>query len=201
MYHNTPPRGGLSPHEYLTEAQMTVLRDYVRGLAEKRKSKRAWTDHVLIEVMLLSGLRASEVCALTLADLPCRHGKPAIEVRHGKGNIRRTVDISTRLVETLAAYVGRYRADAGDDDPLFTDCYGKALAYRTLYGKIRRHGERCGLKLHPHMTRSSFATRFYHIKQDIVGLKQQLGHKSIQTTLIYTATDPQDLREQVEKMC
>jgi site-specific recombinase XerD len=70
---------------------------------------------MLIELMLETGLRAEEVCSLQLRDMPAHHGKDVILVRHGKGDIMRTVNVKPSLKVKIAEYIRlcRQRAKPG----------------------------------------------------------------------------------------
>jgi len=192
-------RGGLAPDKYLTESQMATLRAHAAKQAATLKSRRAQTDYVIVETLCLSGLRAAELCALQIRDLPCRHGKHVLMVRNGKGSVSRPVDVSPQLAETIKAYVDRYRAGAADDEPLFLGCHGKPLAYRVLYSKIVRLGTGAGLAIAPHRLRHSYATDAWRKSKDLRWLQDQLGHADPRTTAIYTKTGD-ELRRQYAAM-
>jgi hypothetical protein len=51
---------------------------------------------------------------------------------------------------------------------------------------VKKVGHRAGVDVHAHALRAAFAT-FYLEKNpnDIVGLKELMGHRSIQTTMVY----------------
>ena len=97
-------RGGLAPDKYLSEAQLKKLRQYVKDkadIARMRGGSRGVIDELIVELLVNTGLRASELCGLNIGDLPVKHGKDCIWVRDGKGNVSRTVDISDKLKKRL----------------------------------------------------------------------------------------------------
>lgn len=51
-----------------------------------------------------------------------------------------------------------------------------------------------------HALRHSFATRYHKANNDVPKLKDQLGHSSLQTTMIYTHLSDDDLKKAVNKM-
>ena len=55
-------------------------------------------------------------------------------------------------------------------------------------------------KVFPHNLRHLFARMFYAIEQDIVKLADILGHSSINTTRIYTASSGREHQEKIEKL-
>ena len=75
---NRKTRGGLAPDKYLSDIQLKKLRQYVKDMADlarQRGSERAIIDELVIELLVNTGLRASELCDLNLEDLPVSHGK------------------------------------------------------------------------------------------------------------------------------
>jgi len=191
-------RGALDPHDYLTEEQTKTLREYVRAQALGRKSRRAVTDYLIVETLILSGLRASELCALRIGDLPCAHGKQALFVANGKGRISRAVDIRKWLCDRITEYVSEFRPGAGPDEYLFIGAHGRRLDYHVLYDKVERIGRAVGIDLWPHKFRHTFATRLHNAGKDLRFVQDQLGHRSPNTTARYAKTNDAERRRQIE---
>jgi len=204
MQHHAPP-AALDPEMYLSADQLAQLREYARAQSDQYKSLRARTDHLIVEILALAGLRAAEVCGLRIADLPVTHRKPCLIVRAGKGSKgkgpkRRSVDISKHLSDLIEVYCRQYRPDAGPHDPLFLGCHGKPLNYRVLYNKVRRLGSACGLQVYPHMLRHSAAVAMYALEHDLLWVQRQLGHSDPRTTTIYAQTTDPAARRQADRM-
>nr|WP_237709749.1 tyrosine-type recombinase/integrase [Paenibacillus polymyxa]URJ57846.1 tyrosine-type recombinase/integrase [Paenibacillus polymyxa]URJ72350.1 tyrosine-type recombinase/integrase [Paenibacillus polymyxa] len=51
-----------------------------------------------------------------------------------------------------------------------------------------------------HFLRHSFATRYHLENNNVPRLKNQLGHSSIQTTMIYTHLSDEEMRTAVNNM-
>lgn len=185
-------RGGLSPDKYLSEEQWQALQACLSN-----GSRREATDKLIVELLCYSGLRASELCALNLGDLPQAHGKPCLWVRDGKGNVARVVDIPESLVKSIQHYVERYQLTTG---PLLQNCYGERIIYRTVYEKIKRLGRQAGFRLHPHMLRHTYLTRLYNVEHDLRFVQDQAGHADPATTAIYAKTNNAARRRQVEQL-
>jgi site-specific recombinase XerC len=195
-------RGGLPPEKYLEPEQLAAFREYVRARAQKRKSRLAHTDEIIVEILAGSGLRAEELCALTIRDVPIDYNTPDIHVRDGKGNVSRTVNISTALRDRIREYTAAYRAGAPPTAPLIESRTGKAMAYRTLHHKIRLLGEEAKLpkRLKPHALRHSYAVLAYQKTSDLLWLKDQLGHARVETTTIYAKTASRQRRANAEAL-
>jgi site-specific recombinase XerD len=191
-------RGGLAPDKYLSREQIQQLREYL-SQAKARGGRRAAINEMIIDVMLNSGLRAGELCALQMQDLPLCHGKPCIFVQRGKGAISRTIDINSALSERIKVFVKRYRPNAKPKSCLFLNENQKPFAYRSLYSKVRIIGQSAGLEnLRPHMLRHSYATWLYRQCKDLLMLQDSLGHSDPATTAVYAKTLPEERRKIVE---
>jgi len=204
MARRTKRRGGLQPDKYLSETQLKKLRQHVKDvadLARQRGSMRGIIDELVIELLVNTGLRASELCDLNIGDLPMAHGKDVVWVRDGKGNVARTVDIPESLRERLERFVKLYRKDASPDEPLLVSAKGGRMIYRSIYEKIKKLGRQSGVgKLHPHMLRHTYGTRLYNVDQDLRFVQDQLGHASPNTTAIYAKTNAPARRRQLEAL-
>lgn len=204
MARRTKQRGGLQPDKYLSEAQLKRLRQYVKDMADlarQRGSTRAIIDELVIELLVNTGLRASELCDLNIGDLPMTHGKDAVWVRDGKGNVARTVEVPESVQKRLERFVKLYRGQAGPDEPLLVSTKGKRVIYRSIYEKIRKLGRQAGIgKLHPHILRHTYGTRLYNVEQDLRFVQDQLGHASPNTTAIYAKTNAPARRRQIDAL-
>ena len=204
MARRTKQRGGLQPDKYLAEAQLRRLRQYVKDMADlarQRGSMRAVIDELVIELLVNTGLRASELCDLNIGDLPMTHGKDAVWVRDGKGSVARTVETPESVQKRLERFVKLYRPSAGPDEPLLVSAKGSRMIYRSIYEKIRKLGRLSGIgKLHPHMLRHTYGTRLYNVEQDLRFVQDQLGHASPTTTAIYAKTNAKARRRQIEAL-
>ena len=197
-------RGGLAPDKYLSEAQLRILRQYVKDkadLARMRGGSRGVFDELIVELLVNTGLRASELCNLNIGDLPIKHGKDCIWVRDSKGKVSRVVDISEKLKKRLERFVKLYRKRAKANSPLLVSERGKRIIYRSIYAKIKRIGEQAGTgKLHPHMLRHTYLTRLYNLEHDLRFVQDQAGHASPTTTAIYAKTNNTARKRQVEAL-
>lgn len=143
-------------------------------------------------VLVGTGLRASELCALQVRDIAVGKGKQQIDVRKGKGNKARTIFIDKHtaklLVDHIAAKPKPYRKARYS---VFLNSWKKPLNYQALYRRIQKMRDILGdEQLHAHGLRHTFATILYGYQKDIKAVKDQLGHSSIATTDIYAKSLP-----------
>jgi site-specific recombinase XerD len=190
--------GGLSPNKFLSLEQVKQLRTYLAE-ARSRGGRRAAINEAIVDVLLNSGLRAAELLSLQMRDLPHCHGKLILDVREGKGCVRRSVQISSTLAKRIEQFVKRYRKNSKPSSALFVNEQGSKLSYRSLYSRIRIIGRAAGLnRLTPHMLRHSYGMAWYSATKDLFSLQDQLGHADPRTTHIYARTTDEKMRQQVE---
>ena len=164
--------------------------------AAKSKGVREWA---MIVLAYKHGMRASEVCNLRLDDIDMKNG--SIVVERLKGSLRTTQAVTEHRGEPLLNELKALREwlrERGDDgsDYLFTSQKGGRLDRSQFFPSIsRRLLDQAGLpaaKQHPHALKHSIASHLVSANVNLALVKQQLGHKSINSTMRYVAiTDQQ----------
>jgi len=191
-------RGGLPPDRYLSREQVPQLRKHL-DQAKTHGGCRATINSAIVDVMLNTGLRAAELCQLQMRDLPHCHGKLIVDVKEGKGCVRRSVQISSTLADRIKLFVKQYRGGAKPRSYLFVNEQGGPLSYQSLYSRIKIIGRAADIgRLTPHMLRHTYGTAWYNKTKDLFGLQDQLGHADPRTTHIYAKTSDEQMRRQVE---
>ena len=158
---------------------------------------RSLRDRALLELFYSSGLRVSELAGVTLQQLDLEQGFLRV---FGKGSKERVVPIGGRACEAIAAYLtaGRPQAvKARTGSQLFLSNRGTALSRVMLWMIVKKYAKRAGItrNVKPHALRHSFATHLLTGGADLRAIQEMLGHASIATTQIYTAVEPQRLRD------
>lgn len=145
-------------------------------------------DFAMIWTLLDCGLRASELCHLTLQDAHLDQGYLKVL---GKGNKERLVPIGQRCQASLMRWRDRYRpAFAAIDTPyMFLNSNGYMMTVNALKLVLARAAARAGVaRAHLHLLRHTFATN-YLVKEvgDPLRLQQILGHSSLEMVRRYVA--------------
>jgi integrase/recombinase XerD len=158
-------------------------------------------DRAMLELFYSSGLRISELCALSLQQIDLEHGFVRV---FGKGSKERVVPLGEKARDAVQAYLvsGRPRLvkpRTGSD--LFLSERGKAISRKTLWVIVKKYAARAGLEkpVKPHLLRHSFATHLLGGGADLRAIQEMLGHASIGTTQIYTAVESSRLLDQHAK--
>lgn len=187
--HDRIQEAGLPHGECLSETQLEILLRYVKNQANEARRKgatRAIINELIVELILHTGLRASELCNLNIGDLPESHGENTIWVRDTTDNVARKVDIESETARSLNKFVKLYRLSAKLEDPLFVSERGGRLPYMSLYSKLKIIGQKAGIgKLHPEMLRQTYLVRLYNATQDLRLVQLQAGHVHSASTARY----------------
>ncbi len=211
---NRQPKTHLTPTDRLNDEELNRLLTYVCGRADKSRAKgekmsRPITDEMLVLLLLGSGLRASEVVGLRIADLPCSHGKNEIFVARGKGGRSRSIGISPLLSEQIKQYVEAFAVKRAPKTQFLRNERSGPLGYQSLYLKIRRIGLAAGVllydskrvkktRLSPHKFRHTFGTYLAAMTNNTFLVQSQLGHQQMDTTKIYVRTVEENMRGVME---
>ena len=171
----------------LTVEQLELVRDGCRGYKEK----------ALVEFLVSSGCRVSEVAGLRVDDIDWRDRKCKVI---GKGNKERTVYFSVRAKLMLQLYIeGRKGGEA-----LFSSSRApyEPLSDRGIEKIISKLGKRIGMErpLYPHLMRHTFASHALNCGMELTIIQHLLGHSDPKTTLIYAEIDPIRVQYEYNRM-
>ncbi|MCR5490989.1 MAG: tyrosine-type recombinase/integrase [Bacilli bacterium] len=161
-------------------------------------------DQAILELMLSSGLRASEVVDLSIYQIDYR--RRVIRVR-GKGSKDRLVPFGQSALKAINAYSNVLRREliakskGPVTDKLFLNKYGRPLTVRGLEYIVKQIDLKTNFNhgLHPHEFRHSFATKLLDRGADLRLIQEILGHESINTTQVYTHLSQKEMVEEYQK--
>ncbi|HEX8297557.1 MAG TPA: tyrosine-type recombinase/integrase [Rubricoccaceae bacterium] len=147
---------------------------------------------LMVQTLLLAGLRVAEFVALRVEDLSM--AEMALTVQHGKGDVRRTVTIPSELGRALRVHVGDRQAG-----PLFVSRAGGAYTTRRVQQIVKATAEAAGISkpVHPHLLRHTYAAVLRRRGVPVDVIREQLGHKHGSTTELYYGRDPRRVAEAI----
>ena len=149
-------------------------------------------DRAVVELLYGSGVRVSELCGLTPADI----GADGIARVWGKGAKQRRVPMSAAAVDAVAEWVEHGRPALvtveSPPDALFLNRMGRSLTPRDVRRILDR---RAVAPTHPHALRHTFATHLLDGGADLRAVQEMLGHADLATTQIYTRVSRERLRD------
>jgi integrase/recombinase XerD len=153
-------------------------------------------DAALLEMLYATGLRASELIALTVGDVQTTAGYVKV---YGKGGKERLVPVGEMAAIQLDDYLLTGRPRLLKTRPavhLFVNRSAAGLTRQGLWKIVKKYMHQAAIhkSFSPHTLRHSFATHLLEGGADLRSLQHMLGHVDISTTQIYTHVAQQRLR-------
>lgn len=192
-------RDELQRFQSLDDRQLQLFMENVRSGAHlpserarlyfQRTRRRDWA---MVMLFLTSGLRLSELAAISLGDLDLP--RQALRVRR-KGGFTEWIPLHAQASEAITDYLrsGERPAPAGDPPaaqaPLFVaTTTRRRLTTRQIENLVKRYAVTADPRLEfvsPHKLRHTFAQRLYNATGDIYLTAVSLAHQSVESARIY----------------
>jgi site-specific recombinase XerD len=144
-------------------------------------------DRAIIEVLYATGMRISELAAMTVAD--ARSDTVTVV---GKGAKKRVIPLGRPAQDAVEAYLGSARAELAGSDAgtaMWVGVKGGPLGPRGIRRVVQQR-----VATFPHALRHSFATALLEGGADLRTVQDLMGHNDLATTQIYTAVTRHHLR-------
>jgi site-specific recombinase XerD len=173
---------------WLTEPEVDALL-----AAPDRATWAGRRDHAMLVLAVQTGLRISELIALSRSDLTLDIGA---HVRcMGKGRKERATPLTALTVAVLRPWLAEHTGSP--DSPLFPTRTGTHLSHDAIEHRLTNHvataRNRCPTLTDKHVTmhtlRHTAAMRLLHAGVDVAVIALWLGHEQIATTHIYLHAD------------
>lgn len=174
--------------------QMTFLTPDETLAVLKAARERATRDWAMVLLAYRHGLRASEVCALKLADIDLKGG--SISIRRLKGSLPTVQPLYPHRGQPLLDEMSALRAwlrerQSDGSDYLFTSQKGGKLDRTQFFRVFQTIAKIASLPLekrHPHVLKHSLASHLVAGNVNLALIRQALGHRSINSTMQYIGT-------------
>ncbi len=150
-------------------------------------------DRCIMELFYSSGLRISELVALSRSDFDCRSLTLRVQ---GKGKKERIVPITKNAATWMENYLnhpernldGKSHFAQKDCAAIFLNKWGKRITTRSVDRSFKLFLRLSGLAAiaTPHTIRHTIATHWLENGMDLKTIQILLGHRSLSTTTIYT---------------
>ena len=172
----------MKDRKHLTQQEMDKL---IAATASNRNAER---DRCLLLLIFRHGLRVSEACGLKLSQVDVE-GR-VLHVQRLKKGLSTTQPLRTDELRAIKAYMATRRG-VYHGGFFFCSERGKALSRKTAWLMIRQCSERAALPFaaHPHMLRHACGYALADQGADTRLIQDYLGHRNIQHTVRYTATN------------
>jgi len=191
-------RSNYGPGDYLSDTAIKKCLTVSQG-----------QEQLIFRLLLISGLRAGELCGLRRRDVVLDKGDEAIHVLYAKntrgseGTVKiyneRWVFLSSKIGDLLRRYIESRIPALRAGDPIFFNSWGNPLTYKNIYNRIKKIGRIAEIEnLKPHRLRHSCATIFLNSKGSAANLQTHLGHKDFRTTKIYAKSLKTAIQRDIE---
>ena len=177
------------PEEIAPTYDDALTADEISTLLHTRpegKGKLSVRNHALIVLLLQSGLRNSELRALTVEDLDFED--KTVTVRHGKGDKGRAAPFPALARQAVAEYLdsGARPHEIPNSAPLFGSTEGGTwheYNMNALNALVKRYTKKViGREVHCHLLRHAAASAWDDAGANIRDVQKALGHSDIRTT-------------------
>lgn len=172
-------------------------------------------DRALLEVLYATGIRHGEAHRLDLFDLDARAGR--LTIREGKGRRDRVVPLTANACHWLKRYLSETRPELAAGKlwgkgqsrrqrqvapvpALWLSVTGRRFSYQMIAQIVREYAEAAALQANVHTFRHCCATHLLRNGADLRHIQRLLGHDRIDTTMLYTHLDIEDLHNAVAKL-
>jgi len=179
-----PPEQERPQPRVLSKAEYERLRDQVKTYGNNR-------DEAIIEVLLQTGMRLSELTRLSVQDLelPAKISRDQAHVGTvtilGKGRKTRTLTLNYKAVSALKRWL-TVRGDSTNPPHLFLSNFKNGMTPRAIEHAVEKYLKLAGIQhASVHTLRHTFATHHVKNKTSLRSVQQMLGHASLKTTEIY----------------
>jgi len=168
----------------------------VKQLEQVRMACKDDRERAIVEIYMSTGCRVSELVGKQLSDIV--DGCMSVI---GKGNKERLVYFNDKAMVYLQKYINgrKYKSDylmAGEK--LVRDgsviAIPKAIAGAAIQKIVKEIGNRCGIHLHPHIFRHTFATMMMENGVELSTVQYFLGHSDPKTTQVYAQMSTESMR-------
>lgn len=165
-----------------------------------------------LKMLLCTGLRVSEGCALGADDIVLSGRNPHLVVKRGKGNKPRTVELGKDAVELLKPYLKEHRKKGG---PLFPWKYMmqedgaflrteeiRPLQPYVVRRELQAEREDKDLlpQVTPHILRHTQATDMLEAGGSLKHIQKALGHAGLNVLERYLTIRPEQMHAVLDKM-
>ena len=180
----------VKPFHYISKSESELVLKTLKSKHHK----------VIILLMLDCGLRVSEACSIKFKNFDFKNRTITLQSLKKKAKSLRTIPISDRLYQCLGVYLHTYKEELNPNSFLFPSKKNENwhISRKTIWGVLKNLKSKTLIQnLHPHTLRHSFATHHLSAGTSLAEIKEMLGHKSYNTTLIYAEIPTEKLKERV----
>jgi type 1 fimbriae regulatory protein FimB len=174
----------------MKDGKHLVAAEVEKLLVATKGTRNETRDRCLLLLMFRHGLRVSEACGLLLSQVDIE--SRVLHVKRLKDGLSTTHPLRSDELRIIKAWLAERAKMDLQTDAFFVSERRRPLSRKTAWVMIRAYGERAGLPLpaHLHMLRHACGFALADQGADTRLIQDYLGHRNIQHTVRYTATNP-----------
>lgn len=144
----------------------------------------------IVYILLHTGIRVSELCALNCCDIKIQDDRKYITVRNSKGEVDRVVPLS----HDAGVHIENYKNSKKEETQvLFISSYNQRITPRSVQYMLRKYD------VHPHKLRHTFCKQLVDRGVDIQTVSRLAGHKDLNIAKRYLKEHASNLDDAIEK--
>ncbi len=157
-------------------------------------------NRLIVELLLYTGVRVSELCHIRLVDLDLLTRTLRVT---GKGGTYREIPLRPELAESIQHYLREERKESRftDSPHLLVSQRAPKMHRDAINRLLTRIGRELGIAIYPHKFRHTFCTHLLRKGVPLTTVAKLAGHASIQTTSqFYIQTARKDMEDAVNRL-
>lgn len=190
----TPPERETREPRYLTTREYQAL---LRACSHHPR------DAAIVELLLQTGIRLSEVARLAVTDieLPARISRDpentgSITI-HGKGRKSRTLPLNYKACRAIRAWLA-VRLEI-DHPALFVTKFREPVGKQAIQRIVKKYLTEAGIRsASVHTLRHTFGTHHVVKGTNLKTIQEALGHESLNTTSVYISTAKAAMKRELQ---
>ena len=181
--------------KYFTQDELRRIFKVIQESKEKHRIR----NYSIFRLAYYAGLRASEIGLLTFDNY--NNSRSEIYCKRLKGSLNNTLKLDKNTKNALRRHINSVK---NKDKFIFTSQEGKPISRKMLDVLMKRYCEQVKIqdktKWHFHTLKHSCAVHLAESGLDIKELNYWLGHKSLDSTLIYFQFSSKQQIEMMKKI-
>lgn len=175
------PCMNIPPIKYTDKVRLPFSALEIDALRHECKNNK---ERAIIELLLSSGVRVSELTNIKLSDIDFE--RLSVHITRGKGDKERTAYMSELARKHLIKYIQERNIQG---EYLFYNKGKNVLRAGGVRDILNRIAKKANVEnVHPHRFRRTFATELARRGMEVQEIQKLLGHSNINTTMEYVYT-------------
>ena len=194
--------------EYLKKPKGVIPQDILNKREIKKllnlpdtKDILGYRDRMMLEILYGTGIRREELGNIRIKDIDLNQGE--LKISKGKGQKDRIVPLTEAVIKYIDNYIEKIRPKIikkQRHDYLLISRNGRQLKGQDIYDILKKYFQKMGKKkISCHSLRHTTATHLLQAGMPIRHVQELLGHKDLDSTMLYLQLDIKDLQREYRK--